>query len=95
MPTPANSTPRGAASDVNWLGAADLPRQRRGEHQRRQQRQDFGGAALRQRHVQQSEQQHDAQRRQLDAAIQREPDAEQQADLEARRGCRNRPAAIP
>ena len=81
-PTPANSTPRGAAFE--WAGSAPPICRASGAASTSgaEQRQDFGGAALRQRHVQQSEQQHDAHRRQSDAAIQRQPDAEQQADLE-------------
>jgi hypothetical protein len=64
------------------LGAVELPGKRRCQQKRREQRQNFGGAPLGERHVQQSKQQHDAQRRQCDAAPQRKPDCKQQANLE-------------
>ena len=67
---------------MRCIDAADLSRQRCGQNDRGEQRQNFGGTALGQRHVQETKQQHDPHRRQLYAAEQRQPNAEQQADFE-------------
>ena len=53
-----------------------------GDEQRRQERQQLGIARVLERHVQQSEDDDDAHRRQRDAAMERKADGAEQAEFE-------------